>query len=229
MRRILATVLALFLCLGLTACTPVAEVTASPEPTETGTPRPSLRPGPRPTFAPVPKSTPTPMPTPTPTPTEPAHEWSGYGYSYTSKALGIRIEFPQTWMEYFDIVEEEHVRDGMVDQDGNPVEPYTATSLYLYPKGFTLEIEDADGNWVPMHLASIGFTPKGESSIYDGDDSSRCTLLETEEGSYVCGMWRMLGLWYEPGISADGAKYAIINEVQGGIMDGRWEIEVLEK
>lgn len=203
----------LLLCLALAACAPAAETTPSPTPTETPTVEPT----------PIPTPEPTPVPTPEPTP---AHEWSWIGYSYTSEALGIRITFPTEWQNYFDIVEEEHIKNGMVDQDRNPVEPYVTTSLRLYPKGFILEIEDADGNWVPMYLASIGFIPKGQ--YVDGDVDGGCDLLETEEGTYVCGMWRMLGLWYEPGISADGAKFAIINEVQGGIMDGRWEIELLE-
>lgn len=219
MHKALATVLSLFLCLCLTACIPAAEVTPSPTPTAT------------PIAEPTPDPTPTPMlePTPEPTPSLPRRidrprYWSDdTSYSYTSEKLGIRIRFPQAWENYFSIVEHEYVERDMVDQDGNPVEPYTATLLSLEPKDFTLE---ADG--YIMSLALIYFGPKGMSCEM-GDHDQYLPMVETAEGTYYCSMDPMLTLWYQPGISTDGAKFAIINEVQGGIMDGRWEIEVLEK
>lgn len=67
MRKTTAFVLALTLCLGLTACAPVAEITPSPTPTETVTPTPAT-PTAEPTPDPTPKPTPSPMPTPEPTP-----------------------------------------------------------------------------------------------------------------------------------------------------------------
>lgn len=212
----------LLLCLALTACAPAAEVT--PTPTPTATPTPTVEP------TPIPTPEPTPVPTPEPTPpywggeeVSAAHYWSNDGYSYTSEALGIRLKFPAAWENYFNIVEYEHIERNMRDQDGNPVEPYATTELSLEPKDFTLET--VDGYIEP--LATIYFAPKGMS--YDSDSGAWFTLAETENGRYICYMDTMLMMWYKPGISADGAKYAIINEVQGGIMDGRWEIEVLEK
>lgn len=66
MRRNLSFVLILFLCLGLTACTPAAEGTPSPTPTATPKPTPTSTPAPTP--EPTLELTPAPRPTPVPGP-----------------------------------------------------------------------------------------------------------------------------------------------------------------
>lgn len=167
--------------------------------------------------------TPTGEATPSPTPeTASAHSWSGYGYSYTSETLGIRIEFPPEWKYYFGFTEEESEIYFVMDQDGNSRDGLVDSTIKLYPKGVTFNGESP--------LATIFFLPKGMT--LDPPGGAVVALTETEEGTYYCEMDTMLIMWHLPEYEAGGdqvaAEFAILESVQGGIQDGRWEIEVLD-
>lgn len=219
MRKSTGFVLALLLCLCLAACSPAAEVTPTPAPT----------PSPTPTAPPTAEPTPVPTPELAPVPTPSSswsrdkraypHYWSSYSYTYTSEVLGFTIKFPPEWEEYFTLEEvEEEV--GLRNVTTGECIYRTDPSLVLMPKGF-----DFGGESHP--LARIIWVPN--EWLLDSESGDWLTLAEKEGGRYICSLDTSLRLWFMPYLRPDNAEFVVTSEVQGGIMDGRWEIEVLEK
>ncbi len=201
-KRLFALVLAaaLLLC---ASCTPAAEVTPSPtlelSPTPTATPEPP-----------------------------PAHEWSGDGYSYTSEALGIKLEFPWGWDSYFTIEETQKV-DFLYyfsDKDGwGDVAEGSTTVLELVPKYKSPLLLGTET------FGSIYWMPEGTADSASANSGTTVTLWASDEGRLVCWMDTMpqnlIG-----DLTIDDtermATFAMFEAVQNGIKDGRWEIELLK-
>lgn len=103
-------------------------------------------------------------------PVSAVHAWAGSGYSYTSENLGVTVEFPPEWREYFTFQESGSFINLMADWEGDETERY---------------------------LGCVYFEPNGET-VHSGDDGVSIVLAETDQGRYwlyMSGMTHML--WTE--------------------------------
>lgn len=140
------------------------------------------------------------------------HDWSGSGYSYTSEAMGVRVEFPPEWAELMTMVEGKWTYEG----EKRPC-------------------IDLMGSWDSEDpfscIGTIFWKPKTDAYSVFEDDGWTITLAETNEGKYICfleGMNRLRWSYYEEEAPYYPERDNAFITVQDGITVGEWEIEILE-
>ncbi len=148
------------------------------------------------------------------------YDWLGQGYAYTSETMGVRVEFPPEWKDYFTF-EEETMVDGFL-QSGRPCPVIKLASAFVLNDDPTYDTTFARICWVP----------KGDA-VANVDGKIFVTLLASNEGAYVCEVNVIHQLDFDPntGVGAPRPEYkeirAIYETVQNGILDGHWWFEVL--
>lgn len=154
----------------------------------------------------APPSTPTAQPTATPEPTPTAPGWSeGEGYSYTSEDLGIRLEFPPEWEEYFTFWPWRK-NDFLSDAKGTP-----SDILVLKPK---LPAGSPPYEALSFSFAQIYWVPTGYSGPEASPDSDvSVTLAETDRGKYVC-------LFNGRQLAEDHPDLSEVHTAYGTVLDG---------
>lgn len=133
--------------------------------------------------------------------------WQGQEYICMSDAVGVRVEFPPEWEDYFTF----KVTDAFL-QSGQP-----CPVLELVP---TISASDPT---LDATLARIFWLPRGDAAA-GGDGKILVTLLVTDQGAYVCEVNTALSSALGP---EDGELRTICETVQNGILDCQWWFEDL--
>lgn len=145
------------------------------------------------------------------------HKWFGSGYSYTSEALGVRVEFPPEWEQYFTFEEEEV--EGLL-RSGKSGRVIRLASEFVFE----------DDPEYDTAFARIYWVPKGDEGFV-WNDETLVTLWESDEGAYICEVNTMLQLNFDPnpGVGGPRPEYAeirtVYETVQNGIFAGEWGFE----
>ena len=161
--------------------------------------------------------TPSPMPTqpeatiPSNSPEATLHEWSGDGFSYTSKNLGITVEFPPEW-ENLMTISDDITYEYFVEGQSEPLNCVTLKAIHGGENG---EIPIAYIYW----RAADDHGPEA--------DYGECVTLVEREGN-VCLCWMPMNTKIGLELLEDTALYDEYDIVEQGILSGEYEIELLD-
>ena len=139
------------------------------------------------------------------------HEWSGDGFSYTSKNLGITVEFPPEW-ENLMTISDDITYEYFVEGQSEPLNCVTLKAIHGGENG---EIPIAYIYW----RAADDHGPEA--------DYGECVTLVEREGN-VCLCWMPMNTKIGLELLEDTALYDEYDIVEQGILSGEYEIELLD-